>query len=209
MAKTHQMTTGGALLRTTTSGKIQGECCCESGCGPNACGGGEPQMCLTVFDADYAGGDITWCGVTWTQADVQAGATKAACPGSQYTRQLSTYTYPYTVKVGRHAWLSSGIGNGFGLRLARTYHNNVFSAVKQAFQNVKLGNTTTPSAPGGWDSTIFINAVTPSTLYSTLGLISGVPAATFGVSGYTLTSAFFGSHTSGGVKYSWAQGEDW
>ena len=74
MAFTHQMTTGGALLRTTTSGEIQGECCC----GDNTCtDGGNPVGSVKVTLSFAGGGTRTFLGQSFT-----SGQSRYLCPSS-------------------------------------------------------------------------------------------------------------------------------
>lgn len=67
---------------------------------PSSCSNGWPEMIVSVFDADYAGGDITWCGETWNQAAVQAGEQRTICP-TAYTKGTVPVVSPTrTCKTG-------------------------------------------------------------------------------------------------------------
>ncbi len=104
---------GGTTTTTTTTG------------GPSSCAGLDPEMYLTIFDADYAGGDITWCGETWSQADVQAGAEKGPICPTLYNSKVVSPPYPSYPTVSptiscanghRQYWRFGTAGNAqFGL----------------------------------------------------------------------------------------------
>ena len=178
MAFTHQMTENGALLRTTTNGKIQGECCCgeSNPCGTTNCTvAGQsvqcPSMQLRVFDADYSGPEIRWCGQTWSQSEVQAGTVKEACPGL-YRRRRTT-----TTSAARETWYAAGITRGLWM--------------------VRAFNT----ANGYFENRVNICPKKPSTFVTTVDIPVFYPT-TGSISGYLLLSLRRGTGV-GGTYYSY------
>jgi len=175
--------------------------------GPNA-GNPEPSMLLTILDTDYAGGDINWCGLTWTQAEVQAGVQKCVCP-TFYIKNKTTTTTGITQTInGDHRWAYAGtaglaLGRGYGIAL----QNGTFILTGGADQNLQVGPV------GKYDQHVWNyyfgwqDSFPP--IYS-LGILNASPAVPRPTSNsYTLVSRFFNSYTDSGVLYTWEQGENW
>jgi hypothetical protein len=170
-------------------------------------------MQLTLFDADYAGGNISWCGQTWTQAEVQAGATKCACP-TAYNKSRQTYTLggPTTLKYSaQHRWFHAD------LHIQRQYNVSYLSfgfwAALQFGGNFNLlsilGSQTDRRSFYGSQATRFSVAGFPNSpvTNSDLNIVLGVVYPLY--NSYDITDTFFGSHTIGGVEYTWAKGLGW
>lgn len=157
----------------------------------SSCPGGDPEVLLTVFDADYAGGNMQWCGETWTPAEIQAGTTKTVCPTSYTPGGASAYWGAVNLKlfaqiVGPYAIhqviFSSGFDTaglqGFGLWA----QESMLAKTTSAFQG----------ASGALTNIVFSAAT------------HGTPGSNF------IRDAHFGSHTTGfGVTYTWAKGPGW
>jgi len=86
MAFTHQMTTGGALLRTD-NGAIQGECCCSAECTLE----GSPVPAVQVTLTFAGGGTKRWLGKDWT-----SGESQVLCP-KQYDVGTANERWEYRV----------------------------------------------------------------------------------------------------------------
>jgi hypothetical protein len=71
-------------------------------CRYSNCPSGNPEILGTVFDADYAGGNINWAGKTWTPAEVQAGATKILCPDTYNKFSTLSITPSYSKYIASH-----------------------------------------------------------------------------------------------------------
>ena len=146
-----------------------------------------PSIDLAIFDADYAGGSITWCNQTWTPAEIQAGAQKTVCPQA-YSNDYST-----SFNWGER-WRYNGGGSLGSLRLYRGYS----LSPRRNYVFFKDSNNT-----AGFDRI--------DTLGTTLQLgilTGGTPIPT--VNDYQIPSSFFGSFTApSGVQYSWSQKCGW
>jgi hypothetical protein len=162
-------------------------------CDGNDCGGSnEPNIQLTVFDADYAGGNITWCGQVWTPAEVQAGATKCACP--------TTYVVPAAF-ANANQWIASGL---------KLYHDTLFSIV--AGRKVIL-------SPGTVSATSVCNGSQNNCADTSAGVFAGSPirgclpkvnpTANFTTSPAVIEDCQFLDHTVSGVNYKWEKGINW
>jgi len=220
MAFTHQMTENGALLRTTVNGEIQGECCCGGNpCGSTGCTSYGvavqcPSMELTVFDADYAGGNITWCGLTWTQAEVQAGATKTACP-TAYKRDHATSVPGFPPGTNNYATLNWQYGTPAQLNIYRQYNR---LDIGGTCNNASAGNlviliagTQNPRDQNNFQNcTLTLVTTGPGAPVYQVGILTGQGPPTYSNVAATPTASFFGSFTTaGGVQYSWARGDGW
>jgi len=175
----------------------------------NPCGP-DPEMLLTVTGAS---GTVNWCGQTWN-LPADSGVEKSACPGSHgivqtsgltpystFTYWLAHETWKYTAatstnlvlinqyrvvgSLGGTSYLLSGCTQSIGVQ--GTLSNQVF-----------LGSgSARPVAPLFTSRTTGINPV----------LLSGQAAPTY--SNYKIPDGFFGSHTAGGITYTWAKGAGW
>ena len=152
----------------------------------------DPVVLLSVFDADYAGGDILWCGQTWTQAEVQAGASKCVCPTTYNIKHYSAPSGSW-----EEFWVYSD-----SLRMYRQYTSFGFGFT------ARNGLQIYPQSTAFKDRVVFNGPPTSSSVvYSTLNKILGVGLPTS--TGYRITDAFFGSYTSFGIQYTWSRGGGW
>ena len=223
MALTLQRTANGNLLRLT-NGNMQGSCCCGTTPQPSSCPGGDPELQITVFDADYSGGNITWCGETWTQVQVQAGDTRTICPSSysigatqsafgtscfsgyqeiwQYGTELAlraTWRGPYTL----------------GIYGTQQFHNNVTVNPPGEFFKITGFQTFSTRTSGGACRTAPVGKVpvtgNPTGVYTTYGFLP----PTFADSGPRdtfngmIADDFFGRFSNGGIQYTWEKGNGW
>jgi hypothetical protein len=226
---TMQKTTGGNLLRLT-GGTLAKECCCTGGTG-SSCAGGDPEMLCTIFDADYAGGNINWAGQTWTPSEVQAGTQKTVCPSS-YSKNIFKTTVitggssiaPTYQWAGDHYWINTGltlrrragtVRNAGGRHYRYDAQFSFGVAANEHTLRVK-GSTDNVGFFGGFTTSAFARPVAISytqvpPTYATfqIGLISGVAAGVGTTGSYSITNAWFGSHTISGVQYTWAKGAGW
>lgn len=225
------MKDGVLILFNSTLGANQ-DCCCPVGdvseeyepciC-PETCPTlGEfvnpPSIQLTVFDADYAGGDINWCGETWTQAQVLAGESRCVCPtiynkgnfdiNNTGTPAATFNGYP---SAALHRWkygtdqlalhradVYQYGGPTYYLVYTRSNYLRVFGDKdKQRFRNTYQSGMFSPPLP-----------VTGTTTdYSAINKVIGLAEPS--LASYDLLPAFFGSHIISGVTYTWAKGARW
>lgn len=169
-----------------------------------------PSIALTIFDADWTGGNLSWCDKTWTPAEIQAGATKCVCP-TLYEKG------PYVTTQWRHAWVHAAL---FGIYLARqvTYVGGTFiyGAANDAgitvdyptptmgppFHNAKDGRFWT------YNSISVTQTVSLGPYTYQLNKILTAPGRPLS-NDYQLTDDFFGTYSAGGVQYTWVRGNDW
>lgn len=171
-------------------------CCCESSC-PD----GDPEIYVKIFDADYAGGSINWCGFTWTQAEIQAGAEKGPVCPTVYEKSR-TYVSSKDYNAGEN-WTYINNGTVTSLRLVRRA-----SAFLETFGPIYTFENFAQILNYFTDHVIWYSkAGSPNTLQSDLNLILTVPRPTN--NNYYITDAFFGSYTTSGVQYSWRRGNGW
>jgi len=206
----------------TANGAIAGQCCCGGGSPqPSSCPNpNDPELYLTVFDADYAGGNISWCGEVWTQAQVQAGLEQGpVCPTAYYND--FAFTSPFSQQVtAAHYW---------------RYGNSLIIRRQQIALQSTLGKYVIQ--PGGWDNFINVKATNGShygdqTFVHPLGsyvvrpiniiatLTSGDAQLTAIVKKpaprppphgtYKLPTTFTeATFTTNGIAYSWRRGNGW
>ena len=191
-------------------------------CETSPCGGADPSMMCTVFDSDYAGGNIGWVGETWTPAEVVAGATKEVCP-TLYARSISTYASGFSTRYFGNTWQIAGLSlrregatRTIGsctlaeIGLTGSYFIRLLAGEGAVQVNHLAINPTPIGLKQDRRAWVFgqpCTGPTPITNFSTLNLILtvGNPRSY----DYLLTDAFFGSHLSGGITYTWAKGLGW
>jgi hypothetical protein len=186
-------------LTPSVSGNFSNCTDCEAPpnvCAGNDCGGSnDPNIQLTISDPGYAGGSITWCGQTWTPAEVLAGATKCACP--------TTWTTPVPY-ANQNIW----VGATAGLNL---YHSTQFGFL--ALRKVRVFPT---NFTGTGDKSACVGSKSNCSATST-GVFAGSPVrgcnpkATPGsgvVNAYIEDCQFF-SHVKNLVTYTWQKGINW
>ena len=152
-----------------------------------------PSMELTLFDADYAGGSITWAGQTWTQQEVKDGVTKCSCP-TGYGFEHKTTGNP---QRGLHFW-----GNGFGLLLDRVASTGTSFSNFQRHKVRVVPNGTSPYYQDYRYKASF------STSSFQLGLLNA-GSALVTRDDFIIPNNFFGSYVNGDLTYSWAKGSRW
>ena len=195
---TIQNTPNGKILVTSNSFLIAGSCCCG---GASSCPDGDPEMYVTLFDADYAGGNITWCGETWTNAEVQSGVEKGPVCPTTYTLGKTTTT-SISRTYAAHNWAIAG------LQLKRIAFRT--AGVGQKLEGVYLLN---PSVTASYRYWFAYGGGPPNysganTGFGTLPNVLGEPYVA--LNNYNITDAFFGSYTNpSGVTYSWRKGNGW
>jgi hypothetical protein len=173
------------------------------------CVDNDPEICLTVFDADYAGGNINWAGLVWTPAEVQAGATKTACPTS-YTKTTFPQTPSGSGAVHRWAWSTGG---GPDLMVGRSVSVSAFGSLIQRNNTARLFGFGSPYSINYYIDTGFGPPITgtsggfSATSPFAPPSVKGVAFPSVGA--YLVTDAFFGSHTISGVTYTWERGRGW
>jgi len=165
----------------------------------------EPSMVLTILDADYAGASITWCGKTWTQADVQNGVSNTVCP-SAYELKDGTYTLPADK---RHIEKWQGT-TGINLTLSRFADKSVTTAFRYWQKKyIRLG---TLGGAIGLKRDIWKSYIYPPTYSTTSSLCDmsiSCGANNTSYSDFRILDGMFGSYTISGVLYTWAKGIGW
>ena len=160
---------------------------------------------ITSVDANLP---KTWCGFTWLKSTTAktlpthrySGESANVCPTGYTKQQL---TSGGTRWLATHVWGAGAVGTGLGMR--RDYNITGTPPFSGNAHNVLRVMNLTDSRfwqyatwwPG-WYTFVFTTQI---------GKISGVARPTYNA--YNLTGAFFGSTTSGGVTYAWAQGGGW
>ena len=204
---------------STGGGKVDEICWMSEEVVASTCPNSDPEMLVTVFDADYAGGDINWAGQTWTQAEVQAGTQKTACPSFYGVTQVSYAlsgcggSCTGTFRIAENAWTASYLVlkrriqgfNDLGTYNFCNYGN--YHAPGYWYNRLTAG---TLNSFKQWSKAVTIPCV-PGTLqggsYNLGDKIKSVASPTF--IDYAITPAFFGSHTISGVLYTWSKGNGW
>lgn len=226
-----QRTTANGNPLMLPSGLLAGECCCSED--TTACStymdctghagspGVAPSMQVRLFDADYAGGDIVFCGKTWTNAEVQAGVTKCTCPDNYrlFNSPLLTNTVPqYGLSASnKESWVK---GTAQGLHLYRLLlQSNIFPAVptfwyiyKDWF--VRLGplpfNNRTDRRSIYYKRS---GATTNTSLNTKYTLMLGANPSNNSydakVYDYKIFDKQFGTVLFNGIEYSWDRGANW
>lgn len=218
------------LVNGTLAGSL--DCCCEEAnpctgfadcTGHAGSPGVAPSIALTMLDADYVGASKNWCGLTWTQADIQAGVTKCVCP-TQYiikTTPLLTNTIPvYGLSASnRETWDKAG---GDGLHLARHLsHSNIFPSVPTHWYIYKYWFVFNFGAPAASDiirrsyyqkryAAANYNTYTNTENEFDIGLNPATDGNSAAVYNYKITDVMFGNYTdTNGINWKWAKGLNW
>jgi len=200
------------LAFTQANNTIMGECCCVAAPTPTTpdcptCPNGWPSMLVSVVGAS---GTINWCNETWN-LPADSGTEYCVCP--------TDYIFTQGVAGGNSYYAQHRWRYNFDLRMERRYNATVsgtqwFAYWYTNFNNLTLFGTVTPT--GQRDSIQFYKngAGRPNTAgwslssiyYSTLGKVTGLGVS---YSDFSLIGAFFGSHTVGGITYTWKKANDW
>ena len=228
----------GKLLKLASGSEqpIKQCCCVEEG----EDGGGEEELCegeadctghtgnagvapsiaLTVFDADYAGGNITWCAKVWTQQEVKDGVTKCVCPTRYDLKKELTQTTPVTSVFGANIekWEFSQIN---GLWIDRAINLSVYS-VASYYVRHKWWRILQGAAPNTTDRlsrTLLTYDFTWTTGWTSIGsaaefTLPGMNPATSGqiptINDYKILDAMFGNYTDvNGINWKWERGRNW
>jgi hypothetical protein len=184
-----RMNNGVPILNGTTLAFDDNEnCCCTAAvanvCTGNTCSGSnDPNMQLTVSGAS---GTVDWCGEIWN-LPADSGDTRCVCP--------TTYNqFRSAVPTASNRW-----AYGSSLQMLRNSYSGTFDQQNSLRLN-----------PVGAVDSLDLWRFYLSTVYSSfnaLGFISTVPFATY--SDYLITNEYFGSHTTGGITYTWDKGINW
>lgn len=166
----------------------------------------DPEMLVTVTGAS---GTINWCGQTWN-LPADSGVTKTVCPTgylqTKYYQGAPPASYPNWVAF--HSWF---YGTSLQLSRAVKTSNRVGGYKRDAGNNgnnLRFKSTRDLFVFGGPYATARPAPITyTNTYYSSLSIISGVNPPQY--TDYLITDDFFGSHTIGGVTYTWAKGNGW
>ncbi len=184
-----------------TAGSLAKECCC--GGTASSCTGGDPEVYLTIFDADYAGGGITWCGVAFSQSDIQNATERGPVCPTLYTRERTYTLNPY---VARNTWAYNA-----SLRMARGWSGFTPASNYPVKEQQIIGINNTAIAAYRKDSI----SLTFSTFQIGV-LTAGIPVPTWNSYAIvpnplspTTLDIFFGSYTEAGIQYSWRRGNGW
>jgi len=169
----------------------------------DGCTDSNPSMLLTVSwtDCNTTGPAVTGCTVSWFGHVFYNGQTIEVCP-TDYTKEKNSFTGYFADPVaGDHYWQKlEGTDN---LALSRhaadpTNYGN-FSGqnrIQFGIGGAALLDRKDTIAGGFTVSTFDIGVLTAGI---------GMPA----INNYSITDAFFGSFTTGGITYAWAKGIDW
>ena len=166
--------------------------CAGTNCmGHTGTAGIAPSTLLTVFDADYVGGNITWAGETWTQAQVQAGESRCVCPLTYIYQRFLTNT-PFTSAI--HKWTNTN------LFFERFYTN--------------IGNTDRGVLKVGFPGTYGYSIVTgfgfSSAFFPGSPIINyGDPVSATSVTTKSMPDVYFFSFIDAGVQFTWEKGDNW
>jgi hypothetical protein len=166
-----------------------------------------PSVQIKVGDpgGSYAGGNITWCGETWTAAQINANNDwRCVCPSNYDNQTISTYTPSFGTISKDQKWTFAN-----NLTLQRAYLAGLVfgSWAINRYNRLRLRNVSTDFYRSNtWVGTTLPPAGVPSVVSNDLGKVTGsLPTK----NNYTLNSIFFGSHVISGVTYEWSQGLNW
>lgn len=190
---TMQKSTGGGVLKLS-GGTLMRECCCG---GASSCPDGDPEIRITLSDPDYAGGNITWCGETWTPAQIQTGTdTRTICPTFWQNDRAGSATGNYNfTNIWRYA-------SSLMLTHDGQFTPTFFASIRRKFLVFSDGSVKRDRIQG------IANGAFPTNITSSdLGLLNTTNAPSF--SNNEITDDYFGSYISGGVTYTWARGNGW
>jgi hypothetical protein len=146
-----------------------------------------PDMIIRVSGS--TGANVTWCGETWTPAQVSAMEERRVCPGNYNLYRSITVTHEWNLAPG---------GGDYGLQMKR--YAGFANARLQVLGSLLYDSR---SSGGGF-------------FYNGLGVLTaGTPAAD--ATNYLLSQTnnnFFGptgvqSFTQGSLTYTWRQGDNW
>ena len=155
--------------------------------------GTEPSIVVQIYDADYSGASINWCGKTWTQQQVKDGKCEEVCP--TFYGKTSQYVELWQNKQGtnKHLQLQVTVSSTDAIRT-------------WALIDLQATGTGTPLinayARRVWD-TPTAKTYTPTTWNP----LTGMAAPSSG--NYKIADDQFTSITVSGVKYSWKRGTNW
>jgi len=175
----------------------------------------KPGILGTLFNEHYAGGNITWCGETWTPAEIVAGAQKTICP-TDYDIGKNTYTTTTPNVRKRRQQAGNLWKHGNDLILRRSYDRTWSTAFYPidcwliAAKELQVGTTIDKGSSGGSQWGLPPGCSVTSTRFTNrdIGLISGVAYPTS--NNYLIPDGFFGSYMGDdAILYTWARGIGW
>jgi len=149
-----------------------------------ACSNGGPSMAVSLFDADYAGGNIQWIDLLFTPADIVAGTKKCLCADNWNDTSI------------QNGWARSSATNTGQLNIGRLFISNPGSGRVR----IEIAGSGTVSS--------FAHNVSP-----VCGNFVGSPVCADGyptsAGQLPIPDAYFFSYTQGGIVYAWERGSDW
>jgi hypothetical protein len=173
------------------------------------CANDWPEIVASIWDAeqDYAGGDVTWGGETWTTAEINNATPvqKILCP----TAYALGYSVATTIsglqnKVWTHQWSGSDIllqrfilmtGFTFAPTLCLGHGGGNRLSIENNTDSVIFGGNCVTS----WTTTNISQAA--------LGLITTLAGPT--TANYQIPNEFFSTIVLGGLTYAWERGLGW
>jgi hypothetical protein len=177
---------------------------------------------MTIFDADYDGGEVSWAGSAWTAQEVRTGVTKEICPTSFFSSQFAQLGgYPTGCTPGVNCYVAS-----IRLNFKAEWNNSGFhlnrNGVRYSYSNSGGGMQCQLGAAGqgihmsnvypnlqdffGWYGCNLSNT-NPS--YQQIGVLGPGAPGKPNVNDYQITDNFFGSTTIDGRLYTWVKGSNW
>jgi hypothetical protein len=182
-----------------------------------------PSLVLKIGDPSgtYAGGSITWCGKTWTQAQINANNfEQCACP-TRYRKLKNIPTPTASTATNIEDW--DHTSGPVDLFLARDYHFAYYAGpvnyIKYRVWQMQLqgvsGTSVSPRDKREVKIGRFGNPTSASytNFYNTFNV--GVLNPTITIhdpteNNYSIVDPMFGTHTnSNGLEFTWSRGVNW
>jgi hypothetical protein len=172
----------------------------------NPSNGIDPPPDMIIRVSGSTGANVTWCGETWTPAQVSAMEERRVCP-STYERRQKGQTTP-SQHVAIEAWENS-------LRLKAEFRHlqagpSFWSATNTLFVNLyggypwvyqyqyQTGTSKYNYTVNSFNTQDYLNGITPVQ-----------NALRWSASQYRIQDWQFGSHTIGTITYTWRRGDNW
>jgi hypothetical protein len=174
--------------------------------GETCSGTNNPSIVLKIGDpsASYAGGSITWCGKTWTQAQINANNfEQCVCP-TTYVGPRKNYNTSFT-KTAEHIWRHYAFGKN-ELLMQRFSASGSFSAENRLYPRLTLAN----NGINVYD--IDVLRYYFSTLDYQIFNLNFISADNLpNQTDYQISDLYFGTYTDGGsgLEFSWNKGVNW
>jgi hypothetical protein len=192
------------------------------------------QVTVTADDADLP---VTWCGITWEKSTTsitnpetqrKSGQSAKVCPAvyiknKQFTSNITSFFYgPFGDRwFAANRWIIANnlsLSRSYEIRAPRTGDGGAFTGnlypygiynrltVKGSIDRIAWSGQNPPAT----ERPISLDGFGASYLIGKLALsLNNVlePQPTY--NDYLLTDEYFGSHTTGGVTYTWIKGNGW